>query len=107
MLKLRDRPRAQAAIEQLRTRLRGDPARLADAERLQAQLHRRFAEPAKALDAWVRAYGLDPSPQRAVEAAHAAVAVNRLGEARRLLTTARQRWPRAKAIQAAIEALTP
>lgn len=107
MLRLKRRAPAQAAIDQLRDRLRVTPARLADAEALQARLHRRFAEPPQALDAAVRAYGLDPSPQRALEAAQAAIAAGRNGEARRLLTLARQRWPRAHTLRAALDALAP
>ena len=104
-LRLKDQALAQKALALLADRTRADPQRTAEVYALEAKMHRRFGDPAAAQTAAVRAQGLDPTASRAVYAAQMAVLAGREAEARRILVDARARWPRARAVHAALDRL--
>lgn len=104
-LRLKDSALAKRALALLTDRTRADPIRTAAVYALEAKMHRRFGDPKAALTAAVRAQGLVGSATRAVFAAQMAVEAGRKSEARRMLNTAKARWPRARNVQSALDAL--
>lgn len=106
-VRLGERTLATTAIDTLLQRFAADPKRAADAHALAAQMHRRFDDRDAALAARSRAYGLDPTPRRALAAAHAAVEAKREAEAQRILDAALERWPRSSRLKAARSAFGP
>lgn len=91
---------ALAALDLLERRVPTDPVRRAEIHVLRARIQARHGPPEAALDSLVRALALHPDPRTAAAAVRQARTLGRDAEARRLLDSARRRWPKDAGLRA-------